>query len=755
MLWWDDAETAAWARELVDIVDDERFDEAAKMATAMLPERKSDIDKAVLYAVRGIARAGLGEHDSAIADFTRALEFECEGERGMAKERDTRNERGFSYFVKGEYDSAIADFTRAIELDDSFSDPYFQRASSRFEKGEHDLAIADFTRALEIDKLPEAYCGRGRAYHEQGKNDLAIADFTRAIELDDEDDEPYFHRAEVRVEREEYALAIADLNKAAELDPEGGEIYALRAYCHGKTGKQDKAAADYGKAMQLNPELFSPGSKSGREKTTTDDGDGGNDDGDDSFPQKLLEFQLGKDWRGVAALVTGALPGIEDEVEKALLLRVRGNAHLSLENTKSAVADFTRALELDPDEAASDYASRGMAYLKQGDYDAAIADASREEAADNMGATYIRGVARHEKGEHDLAIAELTRCIESEPGIAEAHYHRGVSYLFKEDHARGLADLDKAIELSPDNPVMYSMRASVYNEQGETQKAIADVKSALRLDPENEAARDTLHFILEQAEKRGAAVITPDGKPFDLSELKSAEAAGPMDDGGESFTRELLKLRGAEKWDEVVSAVTEALKVTASKPLMSVLHYHRGDALVKQGDGKAAVADFTLALELDPENSAHAYVSRGLAYFTQRDYDSAIADLTREEIADDISAVYIRGCAYHETEQHDLAIADFNKVIETESDFPGAHYHRGAAYTEKGGYARAVADLSKEIELSPDNAMAYILRGYALSMQGKHRIGLADLNQALRLDPDNKEAREVRRLIRQRAKGRM
>ena len=93
MLWWDDDETAAWAGELIDIVDDEQWGKAAKMATAMLPERKSDIDKAVLYAVRGVARAGLGEHDTAIADFTRVLEFECEGERGMAKERDTCNER--------------------------------------------------------------------------------------------------------------------------------------------------------------------------------------------------------------------------------------------------------------------------------------------------------------------------------------------------------------------------------------------------------------------------------------------------------------------------------------------------------------------------------------------------------------------------------------------------------------------------------------------------------------------------------------
>ena len=674
MLWWDDDETAAWAGEVVGLVDDDRFDEAAKMATAMLPERKSDIDKAVLYAVRGIARAGLGEHDSAIADFTRVLEVECAGERGMAKDRDTYNERGLAYYEKGEHDLAIADFTRAIE----FGDPSFA--------------------------------------------------------------EPYHNRASVRVDRDEYELALADLNKALKIDGEDDMALALRGAVYRKLNQHEKAEADFEKAAQLE----------------ADEG-GEDDEGDDVLANNLLRLHSASDWQGIVTLVTDALPDIEDEFEKAMFHRARGNAHLSLENTQSAIADFTRALELDPGNGASDYKPRGMAYLKQGDYDAAIADASRAEVADDMGATYIRGVACHEKGEHDRAIADLTRCIENEnePPIAEAHFHRGVSYLYKEDFARGFADLDKAIELKPDNTVMYLMRAAAYEERGEFQKAVADYKNVLRLDPRNEDAREGLHSMLENAQKRGMKIITPDGEPFDLSIIKDAEAMGPTDDGGESFAQELRQLQDEGEWDEVVKMASAALPVTKSKHSLSVLHYYRGDALAKKGEVESAIADLTLALELGPENSADVFASRGLAYFTQGDYDSAIADLSREEIADDIGAVYLRGCAYHETEQHDLAIADFNKVIETESDFPGAHYHRGAAYTEKGGYARAVADLSKEIELSPDNAMAYILRGYALSMQGKHRIGLADLNQALRLDPDNTEAREVRRLIRQRAKGRI
>ena len=535
----------------------------------------------------------------------------------------------------------------------------------------------------------------------------------------------------------EFKLAVADLDKALELNDEDGEAYTLRAYCHYRLKQRDKAAADAEKAMQLSPDL--PG---------IDDGD--------EFMNKADELEKRGEWGEVAALASAELSKAETD-DPGVVHYIRGRAYFKRGDYKPAVADLTRAMELNSDIDMECLLYRGMAYFQQGEHDAAIADLSRGELDGDTDAVYVRGCAYHEKGEHDLAIADLTRAIESQPGVAEAHYHRGASYMMKEDHARALADLNKAVELAPGNAMMHVMRACVYDEQGDETKALADVKHALRLDPGNEEARFTLGAILKKSQGlKPALTMTHGGGTMELFSINLNEGAqATTGGGGDSFTRDLAKLHDAEDWRGIVALATDALPEVEAEADKALLFRIRGDAHLKQDDTESAIADFTRALELKPGKGASAYVLRGLAYFQQRDYDSAIADLTREEIADDINAVYIRARAYHEKEQHDLAVADFSKVIESEPGLSEAYYHRGAAYTEKGDYARAVADLNKALELSPHNAMSYILRGYALSMQGKHRIGLADLNQALRLDPDNTEAREVRRLIRRRAKGRM
>ena len=441
------------------------------------------------------------------------------------------------------------------------------------------------------------------------------------------------------------------------------------------------------------------------------------DEGDGGFTRKYVKLNSASDWRGIVTLVTDALPGMEYDIDKAVLHGARGDAHLKLNDTASAIADFTRALELSAENSASHYVSRATAYYQQGDCDSALADATREEVADDMGAAYIRGVAYHAKGEHDLAIADLTRSIESDPGIAEAYYHRGGSYMAKDECARALADLNKAVELAPDKAMMHVMRACVYRRQGNGAKALADARRAAQLEPGNKEARETLRVI--RSENQGRASATTAMPPEDDA---------PEDEIPDALRGRLSKLSGAqgEGWADISERASAILSGPDIDPDTGIdkakVHYIRAYSLLQQGEVEDAIAGFTRALELNP---------------------------------DDEYALTFRGVAHHQQGARAAALADFNKALELKPDYADAYYHRAASHSDNGFYDNAVADLSKALELSPDNVMAYTLRGYALSMQGKHRIGLADLNQALRLDPDNTEAREMRRFIRQRAKGRM
>src|SRR5688500_17225725 len=58
---------------------------------------------------------------------------------------------GFAWLEEGEFDKAIADFTKALDFDRKMADAYQGRGAAWGRKGEHAKAIADLNEALRID----------------------------------------------------------------------------------------------------------------------------------------------------------------------------------------------------------------------------------------------------------------------------------------------------------------------------------------------------------------------------------------------------------------------------------------------------------------------------------------------------------------------------------------------------------------------------------------------------------------------------
>ena len=159
-------------------------------------------------------------------------------------------------------------------------------------------------------------------------------------------------------------------------------------------------------------------------------------------------------------------------------------------NVAAAIADYTKAIEIDPGFQAA-LLNRGMIYQRQGNLDAAIGDYGSVIKIGPQAVTaqglMIRGQAYEQKGDLDRAIADYTKAIKQSDG-AGAYFSRGKAYAAKRDYGRAIKDLTKAINLEPHAPVIYQARAEAYAQQGNGALAQADQEAARAAEARQRAA---------------------------------------------------------------------------------------------------------------------------------------------------------------------------------------------------------------------------------------------------------------------------
>ena len=92
--------------------------------------------------------------------------------------------RGRAKAIVGDYDGALEDVNSAVEKDPSNLFNFLNRADVRHMRGETDEALADIEKALAIDpKKVVSYQLQGNIYDELGEKDKAEESFRRCYEL--------------------------------------------------------------------------------------------------------------------------------------------------------------------------------------------------------------------------------------------------------------------------------------------------------------------------------------------------------------------------------------------------------------------------------------------------------------------------------------------------------------------------------------------------------------------------------------------
>jgi tetratricopeptide (TPR) repeat protein len=171
----------------------------------------------------------------------------------------------------------------------------------------------------------------------------------------------------------------------------------------------------------------------------------------------------------------------------------RGAAKKAKGDDAGALADFDKAVELDPDYAWA-FAQRGHLKRLKGDLQGAIDDLMFAVKLDHDYAwahAHLAEAFRLE-GDHDNAILYADQAIKADPQYAFAHGVRGNAKENKGDTAGALADYAKAIELDPDYAWAYGSRGFLRKAQGDCLGSIADFTKAVELNPKDAWAHGQL-----------------------------------------------------------------------------------------------------------------------------------------------------------------------------------------------------------------------------------------------------------------------
>ena len=126
----------------------------------------------------------------------------------------------------------------------------------------------------------------------------------------------------------------------------------------------------------------------------------------------------------------------------------RGITRFEKNDLDGAIADFTKAIELNSQQLEFCFYFRGIALYRRGRLDEAIADLGKAISLKQHPRFYgDRGNLLAQKGDFDGAMSDLNRAIEIEPKNAKAYGDRGIVHLMRGEDAAAELDFRKCFEL--------------------------------------------------------------------------------------------------------------------------------------------------------------------------------------------------------------------------------------------------------------------------------------------------------------------
>lgn len=337
------------------------------------------------------------------------------------------------------------------------------------------------------------------------------------------------------------------------------------------------------------------------------------DDPSDLSPAEKLLQRADKHLRNeqydLACADADAALDLEPDWYDALLLR--GETYRLLGQLDKAVADFTAVLQLAPSTEVGLHVEaligRG---LSQSKHEAQIADFTQalQLDPDNVDAFLIRSAANLHRNPQ-AALDDLTIAIRLRPTDPELYVRRGDTYEWKEWYPKAITDYTSALEIEPTLYNALVERGRCYGKMKLDAEAMTDFERAIVLVP------------IDPSAYMARAWFYVDREDFERA-LEDASRAIELEPGASTYVNRARILESKKEYGRAASDYTLAL---ADTPTDAHLYRMRGFCYSRIDRHRLAIIDFSESIRLDP-NNFYSYWWRGRAHEMMNNLTDALED---------------------------------------------------------------------------------------------------------------------------------
>ena len=361
-------------------------------------------------------------------------------------------------------------------------------------------AILHLQDALRVD--PDDFWSLnllGVCHQAQGESVAAAAHFTACIARRPNVVWPYLSRAIAFAGQKQFENAHRDFARALELSPRNYEVHLNRGFVHRLQGHVDEAKNDFATAAELRPDMAAPHVNLAdvcvyqAEQLVLS-----------SVPDGVLRAKA--ELQTALAELTKAIPIAP---QQGRIYQLRGEVQSKLVDPVAALADFQKAIRLDPSPIRRAASFREIGFIHQRAkrlpealeaFDLSLSQNPRDTNVIRQRAEVLLSLNQFAE-----AIAGFTKFLEKEGPVGDVYRARGLAFAKLDKYREAINDYTMSLQYEP-SPNMLKQRGKAYLLQA-TQLAKEDFEESLRLNPIDPDTRWGLaHAMVMLGDYAGAVV---------------------------------------------------------------------------------------------------------------------------------------------------------------------------------------------------------------------------------------------------------